>query len=407
MRRLDVGTGDKKHVVFPTWNALMLCLVLINSTGLVWYNRYLLPKFPYPDVLVTIHFVFSFTFSTILYAIEPNWFPFFYQDQFELRICLSRVFKFLLPITTSFYFSVYLASQAFQQCSLPFIQLMKDGNLLLAYTLSLSVKTDRWDWCVIKLISIFIIWCTFRFKDDMTFTVYGIILQFGSQLCETGRITLQHLMLSENGFQLDVMSYVMLESAASALFLVMKTCAVPPQPEMYDSLRIYALPILGNAIVAFALNISIALYLKYSTPATFMLTSTIRDILLTLTPSFFASTSHSKNGYIEVVGQTVFVLIYLLIRIHPSAFKEGSITTGIHNSFHRYINAQKKTELNPVGDLLLGWNKIEKDVAGNKKQLENPVSGTKNNNDIKITKCDDYGTIENDDSWNEWVKLVD
>merc|ERR1712019_154646 len=108
-----------------------------------------------------------------------------------LRIICTRFFPLGLLQTGN----LVLANEAYRYCSVPFLQMMKETNMVLVYTASIGVHLEKFDSCRAALL-LFILTSSMSFViGDVTFSLRGFLLQGTAQTFDVTRIMLQSRLL--------------------------------------------------------------------------------------------------------------------------------------------------------------------------------------------------------------------
>merc|ERR1719382_456343 len=96
---------------------------------------------------------------------------------------------------------------------------MKEGNLVLVYMLSLVFALERFSGRSVTVLCMVLAATTLTVHGEMHFSIVGFTMQATSQFCESLKIVLQALLLSQAGRKLDALSYVLLVMPFCFLFL--------------------------------------------------------------------------------------------------------------------------------------------------------------------------------------------
>merc|ERR1712072_1023689 len=132
-------------------------LYIINSAALISFNSYLMQegRFPYSIVLVTMHMTTCSVMSLITYLIFPSWYPSLSESDPVIRSQnLKKAYKVLFPIAFAFAGTLVLSNEAYKHLSVAFLQMMKESNVILVYSMSLLLGLDIWNWTVVKVLAL-------------------------------------------------------------------------------------------------------------------------------------------------------------------------------------------------------------------------------------------------------------
>lgn len=281
------------------WSAAWLCpLVAVYiawSAGLVCYNKYLMNahRFPFPAVVVLIQMFTCSGLSGLLYFTAPGRFP------AVQRLHPSLFVNSCLPIAVCFMMELMLGTAAMMSASVPFLQMVKESGVAWVYFLSLlfAVETLSWRKLAILLLTLAGTWMTVR--GETHFALIGFLLQGAAVLCAALKTVLQQLVLQSRGTKLDPLSYVLVMSPISAVFLVsmLSTSHYFGGGALAQKGDLLALPsrqllvhwapdLLANAVAAFLFNIMFALVVKNTTAIAITLLGLVKDTILVCGGSF-------------------------------------------------------------------------------------------------------------------------
>lgn len=310
------------------------CLYIANSAGLIAFNKYLIheDRFPYAVALVLMHTFFCSCCAGLLYLVVPSWFPSLTDPAQKVAIDRDLILKGTLPVAVLFAGQLVLSNTAYLHCSVAFLQMMKEANLVLVYALSLAVMLEKFAWQHMRIL-IFIACATFlTIHGELNFSFSGFTLQATSQLFECCKIVLQAMLLSSAGKKLDALSYVLLVMPLCFLTLscfIGILLFVHPMKEFQTPDLVHLQewwPILvANACVAFSLNIVIALFVKHSSAVAFILCGIVKDAAIVLVGCLFMSEVISHLQGFGFFMQLCGILVWSLMKKFPNEFRYGEL----------------------------------------------------------------------------------
>jgi len=314
---------------------LYALLYIVTSCGLISFNKYLMheDRFPYAIVLCSLHMITCFTLSLLLYIICPRLYPALAGDRSVVREKMKRGLWVLLPMSFFFAGTLVLSNQAYLYCSLAFLQMMKEGNLILIYVASLICGLEEWNWTLVKVIIFVFLATTGTVVGELRFVWIGFIIQLCSGLCEVAKITLQTVFLTADGLKFDSLSFVLLMSPLCSLVLLAKSLAFQFHPEVWTALVAHWPLLVGNVLTAFALNLSIALFLKASSPTSFIMTGVFKDMCIVICSClmFRDPVSHMQLGAFCL--QLLGIFTYGIVRTFPHDFKDRGVFQGLYSVY--------------------------------------------------------------------------
>mmetsp|Transcript_8447 Transcript_8447/g.18416 ORF Transcript_8447/g.18416 Transcript_8447/m.18416 type:complete len:367 (-) Transcript_8447:60-1160(-) len=312
-------------------------LYLCTSSGLISLNKYLMheDRFPFAVPLVLIHMFFCSALTSALYFLKPSFFPSLTDSGRTLQVDRSLILRGALPIALFFSGTLVLSNLAYLHSSVAFLQMLKEANLVLVYVLSLVAALETFSMhraCVIVLV---LFATTLTVHGELNFSLTGFVIQGSSQILESAKIVLQGLLLCSAGRKIDVLTYVLLVTplcfAILSVVLVVASVLLPGQhfnlPGWHHFQHWWPYLIL-NALLAFLLNVTIALFMKYSSPVAFILAGVMKDAVIVLAGNLLF---HESVTSIQAIGfsmQLVFVTTWSMMKAFPDVF-EGGVMKGL------------------------------------------------------------------------------
>lgn len=317
--------GDQVRTMLPV--AALGSLVICISASMIHCNKYLMhaDRFPFPIVLVLMHCVFCSLASVVLLVCRPSLFPSLTCADKKVAIDKEFVMQRALPVALFFSVTLVLGNTAYQYCSVAFLQMMKESNIVTVYVMSVLAGTEilKFKQAVV-LIGIFA-GTVLTVRGDLNFSAKGFMIQGTCCLCESIKSVVQGILLSGTGKKLDAMSYVLvvmplcgLMLAAVILFhLVVVELPFVTVPSLSHFTRLgWLLPL--NTMLAFALNVAIALFISYSSPLSFMISMIIKDAMIVLVGTVYMGELVSKTQYMGFFCQITFIVMWTALKVLPA-----------------------------------------------------------------------------------------
>lgn len=304
------------------------------SSGLIAYNKYLIDhdRFPYAICLVLIHAIFCSIFSSFLYFVKPSLFPSLTDPARKISIDADLIFRGALPIALFFSAQLVLSNTAYLHSSVAFLQMMKEANLVLVYVFSLAALMEKFSWRSVGILVFIIFATTMTIHGEVNFSWTGFAIQGTSQLFECCKIVLQAMLLTSAGKKkLDALTYVMLVMPLCAIILSLGMCALAFFPHEHflvpdwHHVEAWWPHLLANACIAFALNVVIALFVKYSSAVAFILAGIVKDAMIVTTSALVFREVVSTIQTIGFSMQLCGVLLWSLVGAFPKRFEAGVI----------------------------------------------------------------------------------
>jgi len=327
------NVADHKRATFWQNISIMLAGLLYSgvSATLINFNKYLMKpnRFPYSSALVLLHTVMGSCLSGGLFLLKPSLFPSITDSAAKVSLDRALIMRGAAPIAMFFAIQLVLTNTAYLHSSVAFLQMMKETNVVLVYCFSLIAALETFSCRHAQVLVCVVLATALTIKGELHFSYVGFLIQASGQIFESLRIVLQGSLLT--GKKLDPMTYQLLISPLSFLFLaVFMGCASHAGPSMSKlglpplSVITAWLPILlVNGLVAFALNVSIALFMKMSSPVSFVLAGIVKDCAIVCVSALLM---HEEVSGIQIVGFTLqlcIILLWSLMKRFPDEFEKG------------------------------------------------------------------------------------
>mmetsp|Transcript_97283 Transcript_97283/g.217094 ORF Transcript_97283/g.217094 Transcript_97283/m.217094 type:complete len:423 (-) Transcript_97283:97-1365(-) len=317
---------DNGFMLTAAYVTALAIVYMANSTGLITFNKHLMhdDRFPFAIFLGLVHMTCSFGFNAILFSFCPTLYPSLTDEQQKVEIDRGLLGQVLLPIAACFSGQLILSNLAFLHSSVAFLLMMKESNVVLVYLFSLVLGLECFGWKRAWVLLFIVMATALTIHGEMHFSAAGFTTQGFSMLFESMKLTLQSYSLSATGKRLDALTYVML--VAPLVFLVLgilllllallwpgrpEALSFPPWPKIAD----YKWLLLANGCLAFAMNISHALFIKNSSAITFILTGIIlKDVMIVVVGSLIFGRQMSVLQEGGFAMQLMGVLIWSLMK---------------------------------------------------------------------------------------------
>jgi len=301
------------------------------SAALISFNKYLMheDRFPFAVTLCMLHMLFASILSGILLLVCPSLFPSLRDPIRKVPVDMPLILKTVLPIALLFSVQLVLSNMAYTHSSVAFLQMMKECNLVLVYFLSLFVALESFRWRSFGILLFVVGATTLTIAGELHFSYTGFAIQGTSQVFECAKIVLQSLLLSEAGKKFDVMSYVVLVTPlcfavlCSAGFGLYFIAPAHSFAGAWPHLQAWWPFLLANSLVAFSLNVVIALFIKRSSAVAFILAGMVKDVVIV---SVGATLFHEQLSKLQVFGfamQMAGILLWSVAKTFPNNFEDG------------------------------------------------------------------------------------
>jgi len=259
-----------------------------------------------------------------------------------------------VPIALLFSAQLVLSNTAYLHSSVAFLQMMKQSNVVTVYLFSLTLGLEEFSWRRVAVLASIVLATALTIRGELRFSAFGCTIQGISMLCESMKLTLQSYSLSSAGRRLDALTYVML--VAPLVFMVLSCLlvfllvALPTSPEAlllpnWSVLRTHVWLLLGNACLAFCMNVVHALFMKNSSAITFILTGVLlKDVLIVLAGAAFLGDAISSMQIWGFGMQLVSILLWSLMKANPSLATDMCCEQGCRVDTPRSLQAGNQWE---------------------------------------------------------------
>jgi len=265
--------------------AVIGTLYIITSATLIAFNKYLMVpgRFSHASFLTATHMLVTAGMSIILYSVVPEIYPSMPRAKEQWR----RVFSYIAPLGTLFAIALVCSNQAYGHCTVAFLQFCKQGNIALVFVMSCALGLQAFSWEKVAVLSVVVTGCTLCAHGEVHFVMVGFLLQIGSQFMECSKNLIGEIVMSgEGGLKLDVLTFVLFQAPLSLIPLLGMAAYDWNEQVKSDLIRMWPL-LLANALVAFFLNVLIALTLKKLSALAFVIIGLLKDIVIVSSSSLF------------------------------------------------------------------------------------------------------------------------
>jgi hypothetical protein len=275
--------GDSHYGIVRQWIIIVAACggYIAMSSCLINYNKFLMheDKFPYAVPLSAMHMVVSCSLCFVVYAIcsllgtTKSVFPGVALVQEDP----SSFIRKLLPLSVFFAASICCSNQAYMYCSVPFLQMCKEMNIVMIYAFSLLLGVETYNGRVLSILLVVFMGCAMSVHGEMTFSAKGFTFQAVSQVAEVLKILIQQMMMQ--GLKIDPLTMVMVMSplCLCTLALGMYFFWVPG---ILEHAQAHWGHLLLNGCNAFALNVCVAIVIRTASGVSFVLAGVIKDVAI-------------------------------------------------------------------------------------------------------------------------------
>lgn len=272
---------------------------IVISAVLINFNKFMMEhgRFPYAIALTSCHVVVTFSSCLLMYFIRPSMFP----SMAKAAEMKGTLMKYFVPVSMLFILGVVCSNLAYLYCSVAFLQFMKEWNVALVFFFSCAAGSQKCDRVRFTVLMWIIIAACTAVTGDMSFSRFGFFVQACSQLGETTRIVIQEWLLQGSEVRLDPLSYQLFVGPPTIVLLVFINMMFW-DAGIVPAFMVWWPYILGNALCAVMLNVTIAVLIKYSGGVTFVLSGVVKDVAIVSTSTYLAGRTLNHQ---QILGFTL------------------------------------------------------------------------------------------------------
>lgn len=344
---LDPSVSSKFTVII---SASICSVVYITvSASLIELNKWLLGgkgSWPFPLALCVIHQLVTSLCTWLCYIVRPSLFPGVksVMQTAEGKFDVTMFARFI-PIGAAFGGSLLLSNMAYEYCSVPFIQMLKEGNVVLTFLASIPLGLERFSWSGSSMILLIFIGGLIAAMGEIRFSLLGLIVQLGSQMFEVSKLLGQNLLMrgqTRHGGKMDPLSVVLFTAPLALVFLTMLMvwCIRSGHKEgnlalMWSSgFEVWHM-IIASAVLAFVLNIIIACMIGLLNATGFVLAGIAKDITIVFSAIIFLHESVTRQQLAGFSLAIVGIMHYSLMKLNSDCFEEDKIFVGMKRLYAR------------------------------------------------------------------------
>ncbi|CAL1128001.1 unnamed protein product [Cladocopium goreaui] len=177
---------------------------------------------------------------------------------------------------------------AYKYCTVAFLQMIKEGNIITIYIMALLVSLDTFSYTQVGILVVMVAATWSCVEGELNFSRLAWGTRQGSaSTCEAAKTIFQALVLSGKGQKLDPLSTVLVVMPMSGLLLIsvllfknlVMEVGFAKQPSWSEIVE-WKWFLMLNIVNAFGLNVAIAVFLKYLSPVTYILVGNLKDIVV-------------------------------------------------------------------------------------------------------------------------------
>mmetsp|Transcript_67014 Transcript_67014/g.146167 ORF Transcript_67014/g.146167 Transcript_67014/m.146167 type:complete len:346 (-) Transcript_67014:82-1119(-) len=272
----EVRAGPVKTVIYAS-------VYISTSVALISFNKYLMHagRFPHPVALTTLHMIAAWVCLFTLYCFKPSLFPAMEHAKAGPK-CLGVVCDFgiyFIPLGLFFAVAITCSNYAYFYCAVPFLQFMKEANVVLVFCLSAAVGLQHFTRARFLAIAWIMAGATMAVTGEMKFAFVGFAFQALSQFGECAKNVLGEWMMTKSSSRLDPLTYTMSMAPVALVPLAIGALVSYDSSVLNDFLQHWHL-ILASALLAVALNVMISVFIRSCSAMAFILSGLFKDFFI-------------------------------------------------------------------------------------------------------------------------------
>mmetsp|Transcript_94766 Transcript_94766/g.187752 ORF Transcript_94766/g.187752 Transcript_94766/m.187752 type:complete len:348 (-) Transcript_94766:46-1089(-) len=333
--RTPLVDQSKASVVVKVLVGISIATLFISvSASMILFNKALMreDRFPFPVFLTTLHMAGSLTLSLLLRSIAPSFFPsassVFRGSELPGASTEKKSLRPFVPIALCGALCLVAGNWAYKVATVSFLQMVKESHIIIVYTLMVLFGLDTLRFKS-TLTLIFVAICSMvAVSAQVSLSIPGLVLQTVCGVFGSLQLVLTNMMMARSGKgKIDPMTMVLCTAPVMLAFLLPANVLFwdPLIPERLHLLWRY---IACNMVLAFTLQVTIAVTVRSLSATGFSLASILKDLGIVFAASCVLGehlTSLQLGGFL---GSIVGIGLYSAMKIFPEAFDFSSSTQG-------------------------------------------------------------------------------
>ncbi|KAK6525554.1 hypothetical protein TWF281_010616 [Arthrobotrys megalospora] len=268
----------------PTIPPAIYVIVWIALSGsVILFNKKILDKekglnFPFPIFLTTWHLVFATIMTQVLARTSSL------LDGLKTVKMTGKVYlRAVVPIGFFFSLSLICSNQAYLYLSVSFIQMLKATTPVAVLLAGWALGKDRPTSKTFGNVSIIVLGVIIASYGEIKFVMVGFIFQALGVAFEATRLAMVEKLLNSPEYKMDpLVSLYYFAPVCAAMNFVIFLFLEASTISLDDVFRVGPFVLLINALVAFALNVSVVFLIGKTSSLVLTLCGVLKDILLVI-----------------------------------------------------------------------------------------------------------------------------
>lgn len=259
---------------------------------------------------------------------------------FDVTMCWR-----FIPIGIAFAGSVLLSNMAYEYCSVPFIQMLKEGNVVLTFIASVALGLEGFSKSGSTMILIIFVGGLIAATGEIRFSLLGLVVQLCSQVFEVSKLLGQNLLMrgkNQQGVKLDPLSVVLFTAPLALVFLTVLMLWCIHSGHKEGNLTLIWLRgtavwhmILASSVLAFVLNVTIACMIWTLNATGFVIAGIVKDITIVFSAILFLHESVTRQQLVGFSLAIVGITHYSLMKMNRDCFEDDNVLQGLKRLYGR------------------------------------------------------------------------
>lgn len=286
-------------------------------------------------VLVSLHMSCGSLLSCGLYMAMPTLFTALTDPDKKVAVDATFLWSRVLPVGLAFATSLICSNVAYEYASVPFLQMVKQSNVIIVFFLSLLAGLEQFRSNLALVLLCIVVATAFTVNGELRFSLTGLLAQLCGNFAESCRVVMQGILLT-GAERLDPLSFVAVVSPICGLCLAVllgsfnhwhaaQFAAIPS----LETFQQCSWLLVGNVAVAFLLNVITANFLKHGSPLSLLLTNLIKDAFIVVAGCAIFSDPISIEQGFAFVAQLFFIFLWSMMKAFPDVFEKEGLWQGI------------------------------------------------------------------------------
>lgn len=232
---------------------------------------------------------------------------------------------------------------AYSQLSLPFLQVMKESNIVIVYALAILCGVDLLSRCRIILLATILLGTLVAVHGEMHFKLIGFLLQLASNCSDASKIVIQGVLMSGSR-KLDPLTLLLFMAPACFFASLAPLCLldVPRYGQIFQQLTLYYPAVLASSTLAFFHNVVVALCISSLSPVGYIVITVLKDMFIVASAGFFFGESLTMQQWAGFGFTLCGVTGYLTYKQNVDCFAEDELIPGFSRVLQRLQGMEPK-----------------------------------------------------------------